>query len=145
MEHEEERVQPLFPRIAVLRMDELVFGHEQTRKYREDEIDAEPPRTRRLHLRPKQARKYRERIERMSYPFPPRQAAPPVIIKFIDRHDGSLQEPGDGKHHRFLKSAPKMVRPGPNARLTMNRPGSIAGSSNSRCQTCGSVADDMFP
>jgi hypothetical protein len=148
VQEEEHGVQPVLARRAQPRVDPLVLGHDQARRDRERAVDRGRVRGRRARREPRVADRDRQRVDRVAEPLPARQAAPAMEVAVVDRHRRGLQhgrDQEDGGDHVFSSTAPHIVSPGPNAKVTTRAPRGTAGSSASRIHTCGRVADDMLP
>lgn len=144
MKNKEQGVEPVLKSRTFFFMNEFILGDEKAGKNRKTQVhEFVLPGPWKIQREQKDGQGG-EAVQGMSQALPARK--PPLLVdqELIDRHDDSLEDERKIDHFLTSKTPPIIVSPGPKAMATTGVPSS-GGTRRISSQTCGSVAEDMFP
>lgn len=150
MGYEKKGMEPMFLAFALFAMDEFIFRDEQAGDRPEHNKREQGAFAEGKDKNIGEAKNHAECIERVSDPFPKRQAALDVKEKFVEQDHCRLHKKWNIKkpllfHDTFSSKSPLMVSPGPNAIPATTLPEGYSGSLRISSQICGRVAEDILP
>ena len=136
MEGEEDGVEPIFRRGAVVFMDEFIFRDEDRREGGEEAIVDEGVAREGDEEDEAHAEEDAESVDRMADPLPFGEAPPDMEIALVKGDRQRLQSEGEKAQdpHIFSKMMPVMLSPGPKARPTIGVPVGAVLSERIACQ-----------